>query len=182
MLLDIGRGRNTTLFTVVCGGQDETTIELFLDNADKLGIDLNWRESNGMTPFMHLTSKKLIKLFLDDERIDVNAVCEMQFNALFHLYNRTMYVQNDKDKRILENIETLLASPRFNIGFVNTDGSLALHLACDTSCYNYDAPRVEAYLKVAVQRGIDINVRDHEGLTPIHFAFGYFSSYENGYR
>ena len=44
-----------------------------------------------------------------------------------------------------------------------------LHLACQDKAHK----KVEAYLKAAKQRGINVNHRDEHGRTAFHLAFGY---------
>ena len=115
----------------------------------------------------------MVQLLLDDERIDTNAVELGQDTILFKLCNY-FPGKDGSYARELEAIKTLLASPRVDIGVVQYGIGLPLHMVCwnkhDT---NFALPITEAFLKAFTERGIDINQRNNEGRSVLHYAFGY---------
>ena len=161
-----------TLFHQACASGHVEVVKLFLKHADELNIDLNARHSCEGTPFMMSHSKDVLQLLLDDRRIDVNAVDNINYSALLWLYNGP----GISDELILELVEFLLQSPRIDTYTVGVHHKSILHIAGE-------ANEAEVVFKAATERfDIDVNRRDYEGLTPAHYAFGYEIGYENGSR
>ena len=120
----------------------------FLSNADQLGINLNSPNERGTTPFMMLGSPNLLKLFLEDERIDVNARDETGYTALFQLFLLVKIKEST-----LENIKILLDSPRIDLSMLYLNNQLPLHVASYNPHVSQDIPRVELFLKSAINKG-----------------------------
>ena len=162
------RSNGWTLFHQACGSGHVEVVKLFLKHADELHIDLNARNQNEGTPFMMARSKDVLKLLLEDQRIDVNAMDDIGYTALMWFYNGPGGIS---DEMILELVEFLLQSPRIDTNTVGEESML--HIA-------NNAEQVEIVFKAATKRYIDANRRDYSGLTPAHWAFGYDLGYENG--
>ena len=90
-------------------------------------------------------SPNLLKLLLEDERIDVNARDEMGYTALFHQYYN--------EDTTIEEIQILLDSPRIDVSILDCNGELPLHMASYNLLPSRDVPRVEVFLKSAIKKG-----------------------------
>ena len=58
-----------SLFHKACYSTNHQVVELFLERAEDLKIDLNARNSVGWTPKMYAINKKVMELLLNDDRI-----------------------------------------------------------------------------------------------------------------
>ena len=74
------------LFHCACDSNNIELVKLFFDHANELGIDLNARSPGGKTPVMYAVKPEVMKLILDDARIDVNATDDLGHTALYHLF------------------------------------------------------------------------------------------------
>ena len=140
--------KGNTLFHEACRYDSENVVKLFLNKADQLGINLNSPNERGTTPFMMLGSPNLLKLFLEDERIDVNARDETGYTALFQLFLLVKIKEST-----LENIKILLDSPRIDLSMLYLNNQLPLHVASYNPHVSQDIPRVELFLKSAINKG-----------------------------
>merc|ERR1712062_807482 len=107
-------------------------------------------------------TKEVAELILADERIDVNATDDSGHGTILHHICEDTY--GFTEEQIVETFDFLLHSPK--IVYPN-EGHSPLHSACS---YGHEA-RVETILKVAKEKGIDINQRNQRGRTPLHYAF-----------
>ena len=164
-----------TLFQEACRSGSDKVVQLFLNRADELNINLN---SGGLVgPFIlaanYAKSKPVLDLLLKDKRIDVGETDKYGYTALHKSFK-----ESDENTEI---IDTLLQSPRINLTErKNLNGFTALHVACcnlrstNLSTMNDNmghVARIEAFLKEAKRRNIDIHVPDNYGNSFVHFLF-----------
>ena len=166
--LTIGDDEGFTLFHEACNSENIEVVKLFLKYAEELNIALNQRDSWEETPFLsETTSKDVLGLLLNDERIDVNATNVEGNTKLSKAFDFNDFSEEEN----LEVIDCLLSSSRIDVK-ISRVGHLQRTLL-HTACQNKFHRGVEKLLKVAKNRGIDVNQKDSKGLTAAHHAFGY---------
>ena len=171
-----------SLFHEACKSNKVEVVKLFLDRAEELKIDLNVRDRSGITPLMRVASKDVMKLLLSDDRIDATVIDAEGCNVLHHICKNTRgngnldlkpYMGEFKEiteEQITDTIVLLLQSPKIPYTRDIISGFTPLHHACYTQHQNEQ--RIEAMLKVLLEKSIDVNEVDFDGDTAVHIAFG----------
>ena len=171
-----------TLFHEACKSNKVEVVKLFLDRAEELKIDLNVRDRSGITPLMRVASKDVMKLLLSDDRIDATVIDAEGCNVLHHICKNTRGNGNldfkphmgkfkeITEEQITDTIILLLQSPKIPYTRDIISGFTPLHHACYTQHQNEQ--RIEAMLKVLLEKSIDVNEVDFDGDTAAHIAFG----------
>ena len=156
-----------TYFHEACISKSVDMVKLFLKYADELNIDLNAGTPNahdydqvGETVLMVVESKEVLEVLLNDDRINAN-----ERNASLQTALIDIFCSNKSYE--MGFIQTILQSPKVDLTLSDYSGYTALHYACADK----DPEMVEAYLKEAIKRDIDVNVRSHNGHTAASLAF-----------
>ena len=146
-----------TLFHDACRAGSTKVVELFLDRAKVLKLRLD------LGAILEAKSKPVLELLLNDLRIDVEAT-DYHGHTVLH---KVMSYNSEEQEDIYESTELLLNSPRIDISVKDKYGKTAL----DIACVEDDAIKVEAFLRAAKKRNIDVNIADKNGFTFVHLAF-----------
>ena len=159
-----------TLFQEACKSGSDKVVQLFLDRAEELNIDLN---SGGFIgPFiLAANSKPVLDLLLKDQRINVEATDGYERTALLRIFSET--------EENMEIIDTLLQSSRINLTAKDFFGQTVLHLVCKLKHLPRRAERLQAYLEAAMRRSIGVNIQDNYRQTFLHCAFDFWGRYPN---
>ena len=166
-----------SLFHEACVSKHPIVVEVLLKHANELKLELNSSRGDGQQPFAKSVvfgeSREVLKMLLEDERIEANATDNKGCTALMYICGNSHNNYGDYDK-VCQVISMLLKSPRIDTNVADKNGMTALHHACKPDTMKIEEGRhVELYLEAASERkGIDVNQRDKNGRTPLHFAFG----------
>lgn len=183
---------NTTiekeLFQAVAANNLTKVKEILATNS----VNLEAQNSKGETPLMVATYKKYnpIALYLIDQGANVNTQ-DTNLNSpflyagaegnlelvqkslahgadftIFNRYNGTALIPA-AEKGHLEVVKLLVNTPNFPIDHVNRLGWTALMEAIVLS--NGGAVHVDI-VKALIEGGVDVNIPDHDGKTPLHHA------------
>ena len=168
--------KDTTLFHKACRFNSDQAVKLFLNRAEDLEIDLNRKDYNNMTAMMYARSKMVMQLLLSDHRINAGATDHNGRTALHHvcrsyyLLSDGMCVKEDTRKfeeQILSTIRLMLSSTKVHLT-KDVDGDTPLHDVCYFDTFER---RAEVIFNFAMERGIDVNLKNNDGETPAHSAF-----------
>ncbi|WP_410879916.1 ankyrin repeat domain-containing protein [Myroides sp. DW712] len=176
------------LFQAIAANDIATVKEILANHT----VNLEVKNSKGETPLMMATYKKYnaLALYLIDQGANVNAQDD-RLNSpflyagaegnitivrkslahgadftVFNRYNGTALIPA-AEKGHLEVVQLLVATPNFPIDHVNRLGWTALMEAIVLS----DGGTVHvAIVKALIEGGVDVNIPDHEGKTPLYHA------------
>ena len=176
------------LFQAVAANDNATVREILAKHT----VNLEVKNSKGETPLMLATYKEYnaLALYLIDQGANVNAQDD-RLNSpflyagaegnitivrkslahgadftVFNRYNGTALIPA-AEKGHLEVVQLLVTTPNFPIDHVNRLGWTALMEAIVLS--NGGAVHV-AIVKALIDGGVDVNIPDHEGKTPLYHA------------
>ena len=171
--------KDTTLFHKACRCNSDQAVKLFLNRAEDLEIDLNLRDWQNMTAMMYARSKMVMQLLLSDHRINAGATDHNGRTALHHVC-RSYYLRSDTDgvnctkedarkfeEQILSTIRLMLSSTKIHLT-KDSEGDTPLHDVCYFDTFER---RAEVIFNFAMERGIDVNLKNNDGETPAHSAF-----------
>ena len=145
------------------------------------GIEVNKRDGNyGLTPLQYACQKgsaKHVKVLLDHAsklHLDINPMRRSGGTLLHDIF----YAEKEK---ILSLFQVILDHPKFatiNVNARNRCGRTVLHQICRGNVdIRIDTQRLEDYEASAIARcfldlakGVDVNIRDHNGLTAKDYA------------
>ena len=164
-----------SLFHKACQLNNDRVVKLFLKRAQDLNIDLNARDSEGLTPMMYGRTKMVMQLLLNDHRIDAGATDDTTRRTALHHVCRSYYVGPivlDEhiikfEEQILDTISLMLKSSKIHLT-KDAYGNTPLHYTLFFEGYER---RAELILKMALERCIDVNPVNNRGQTPAHRAF-----------
>ena len=160
---------NWPFFHIACIAGNVEAVELFLEKANELGIDLNAEGVERMTPFqisVHKGRKQIVQVLLRDLRIDVNSNFNGDSPLMLSLSNKT--------DESLEIFETLLQSPRISLDTVHAEGETIFHKLSKLKVPEH----TESFFKEALRhKTFNFNQKNDSGKSAIHYAFDYSNNW-----
>ena len=157
-----------TMLHVACRADNVQAVQLILNCADELQIDLNARDVFDLTPLLYARDKNVLQLLLNDDRIDARAADE-EGDILHRLcVYRAPRSSERSDQEFVDSLAMLLQSPKIQFTLNWHQGSTPLHMAFQL--WGNQA-RAELLLKFTSERNLDVNEGDVYGDTAAHIAF-----------
>lgn len=161
--VNVIRSEEDTLLNAVASSDDDEMAILLLDAG---------------APLDHVTDENLLDLVAQSKSVAVlkrllarnanfSALRDSHGLSLFHRVVRSSAVDRD----ISDLLRAIAGAARVDVNAVNSDGQTPLHIAA--------AQFNAALLRILVEVGADIDLRDPGGLTPLHQACGMMWRFDN---
>ena len=128
------------------------------------GCNINELNSDGETP-LHVAckmrhSKAVLELLIENSRCDLNAQTQCGDTAL--------YLALCSEQEVVEKMQCILQSERYNPNITNTEGYTPLHVALKKEEF-------ETAVALCNHSKCNPNIQDLTGNTPLHMAIGLIS-------